>query len=319
MQFNADWIELVPSRRDPEDFQDPLARAAYQRAQQELEVAGVPVQLDALYWVFRLAQETDQLNRISRGVPWLDRLAVGFIDPETDALEPAFGLVGYANVPRGIEIDREVFSPDRLGNLGVDAGPWFPLAIRVGARVDETAITAPSSALATCWVRNHRTGGEGWLVPYHAVDLAGPVSFDDGSTGRVTDNFGDCIDAVIVNSSSGPPSGLTPTRSVRGLSASTPVEVLDQRGVGHSATIVDVDINLGIVTHNLFPIRFSYDWSTSAPGDSGALITAEPCGEPVGMHQGAFDGTDRRGNPSKIAYGLCLYQLEDYGGLEVQQ
>lgn len=97
------------------------------------------------------------------------------------------------------------------------------------------------------------------------------------------------------------------------------MEVVDQNSAVHHCAIVDMDLNFGVTAHWAFPIRFAYDWSTSQPGDSGALICGQPCGEPAGMHQGTFDVTDPAGNVSNIAYALCLYQLEDYGGMEVHQ
>ena len=70
-----------------------------------------------------------------------------------------------------------------------------------------------------------------------------------------------------------------------------------------------------MVQSRVFPIRFTYDWGTSAPGDSGALVLADPCGEPLGMHQGEVVAKSLGGGWA--AYALCLYQLEDFGGLEV--
>lgn len=316
MQYSESWAQLVPSARDPENLNEPLAQSAFARAQSELLNLGVPVQLDALYWTFRIAEETAQLDALASRVPWLDRIAVGFIDPETDGTGPAFGVICYTNVPETADV--QIPPIDQLG--GIDAGPYFPAVMRVGARTSEVSITSPSTAMAATWATSGRTQSGGWLVPSHAVDLHSGVTFSDGSTGAVTESWGSCIDAVLVTpSSGGPPPGTSIHQSVRGIAAGTTVTVYDRNLAFHTATVLDVDINLGVVRHQLFPIRFSYDWTTSAPGDSGALVTASPCGEPLGMHQGCFKWRPASAPPTQHAYALCLYQLEDYGGLEVYQ
>jgi hypothetical protein len=318
VRFQNGWLSLVPPVGDTEQFDDPLVHQAYGRARSELDNAGIPVHLDALYLVFRIAAETEQLNQLAGRVPWLDRIAIGFIDGEIDGIASSFGLICYANLPDQELTNEYVDTAGFAGQFGVDAGSYFPAVIRAGTRVPQVSITSPSAALATTWSKSTRTRSGGWLVPSHAVDSSCQVHFSDGSQGKVTESWGSCIDAVIVTPTSGADrSDLVQKTCVRGISPGTTVSVEDATGTIHTATILDVDVNLGVVRHSLFPIRFSYDWTTSSPGDSGALVTATPCGEPVGMHQGMFTWHPQSAAPTRHAYALCLYQLEDYGGLEV--
>ena len=319
MTFREEWLEFVPSP-DLEnlDALPPELQDAYGRARAELGEFGVPVQLDTLYWQFRIAQDAEVLLPIASSVPWLDRLTVGFLDPEIDG-RSGFGVIAYSNLPD----DRpatEVLERGRTDRDEVSvAGRRFPVAVRAGPRVPQVALVAPANALAATWGFSHRSGREGWLVPWHAVDVNQIVTFDDGSTGTVTDTWGDCIDAVLVSSTFGPPQGLSRTSAVRGLSSALTVEVSDQNAAAHTCAVLDVDLNLGVTAGYRFPIRFSYNWTTSQAGDSGALITAQPCGEPVGMHQGIARIAGLTGTTRSVAYGLCLYQLEDFGGLEIWQ
>ena len=315
MAFDEAWLELVPPARDAEFLNDQLARQTFSAAQQELSDLGIPLQLNCLYWTLRLAEEWQQLASLASRVPFLDRITAGFFDPEIDNRDPAFGVIFYSNTPE--ETDLEI--PD-FGNAGIDAGPYFPAIARMGARVPQVSITGPSIALATTWARSTRSKNGGWLVPAHALLPGQIVTFSDGSSGTASESWGDCIDASLVTPNQGPPPGVGRRSAVRGVSQGLTVSAIDRAGRPHSTTIVDVDLNLGVVKHALFPIRFSYDWRTSVQGDSGALVIATPCGEPIGMHQGMFKPNPAYGSPAnQLAYALCLYQLEDYGGLEIYQ
>lgn len=305
MRFEEHWLDYVPRR--PELALDDATGAAYQRCMREL--AGEGRAQDALAWVFRLAQEREQLGRIGATVPWLDRLALGFFDPEVDGPE-GFGLIAYSVVPLPGIVDRPVAeAPD----VRVD-GTEFRTVVRTAMRSQEANMLAPKVAAVACFGRSSRVVQNGWLTCRHAVDVGGMVSFDDGSTGHVVDDWHDCIDAVLVGSGPAPPVGSERVPCIRGVAPGIAVAVTHRHGPSAGVyTIVDVDLNVGVVRSDLFPIRFTYDWEKSANGDSGALVLAHPCAEPLGMHQGRFlDGFG-----AGKAYGLCLYQLEDWGGLEV--
>lgn len=319
MEFNPNLYASVPPEPplyrledEPELFQE------FDRARSELEGLGVPVQLDALAWTFLIAQETEQLDAIYRSVPWLDHIAVGYHDPELDGVPAGFGIVAYATTFEPLP-PHELISDDRARSLDVRVeGQQFPLVVRAGPRTRQAQVVGPTQALTTIWVRSGRVGGSGWLMPHHATSGGSTVWYDDGTTGTVIESFGDCIDAVIADTAN-PPAGLTQTQCVRGISQGMPVELVDQGGVPRNHTIVDIDVNLGVLRSKRFAVRFTYDWSTSVPGDSGALLWANPCGEPCGMHQGSIEVLDTQGQLQRLAYGLCLYQLETYGQLEVFQ
>ncbi len=77
------------------------------------------------------------------------------------------------------------------------------------------------------------------------------------------------------------------------------------------ATILDVATNLGVQDSSRFPLRFSLNVA-GQPGDSGSLITATPCGEPLGVYLGAFTS-----NGATNGVGLAFSQLAVLIGLEI--
>ena len=315
MRYNPEWEEHVPEGQDPRSIAHERDRRRYLAVREELAAGGARRgELDGLYWLFRMAQEYEQVAPIVRSVPWMERLAVGYIDPEMDGIGPAFGLIAYANVPPDAQEAVRERARLQQAEFGVDAGPWFRLAIRIGERMNQLAVTSPSRAQVTHRVGNPAHGTSGYLLPRHAVDRGQHVTFYDGAHGDVIGDFGECIDAVVVSHSDGYPRGLRRHRCARGIGPGSAVEVTDQNGTVHNCNVLDIDLSFGVVMHTVFPVRFTFDWSSSANGDSGALIKARPCGEPLGMHQGAIFIT--HGVASQLAYGLCLYQLEDFGGLE---
>ena len=83
MAFDEAWLEHIPPQ--PEMDLDEPTRQAFAYSMREL--AGFDKVQDALTWVFRVAQEGGQLGGIARTVPSLDRLALGFFDPEVDGTD----------------------------------------------------------------------------------------------------------------------------------------------------------------------------------------------------------------------------------------
>ena len=97
--FDPAWAELIPEHADIDRIPDELTRSDFYRAAEELRAAGSPERdIAALSWVFRLAQESATLSRIASSLPWLDRIAVGFLDPALDLDGPGFGYVAYSSL-----------------------------------------------------------------------------------------------------------------------------------------------------------------------------------------------------------------------------
>ena len=166
-------------------------------------------------------------------------------------------------------------------------------------------------------IRRSTAPKEGWLLPFHAISrgIGLAVSYTDGSSGTVIDSLGSCMDAVVASSSNPPSSPGVQQRSADlALAAGLTVRVTDQNGnVVRALTLMDVDVNIGLLNYQKAPIRLTYDWSTSAPGDSGALVSNDATGAPVAMHQGTSwmrdpSGAqllDRNNNPVRRAFGIC--------------
>jgi hypothetical protein len=207
----------------------------------------------------------------------------------------------------------------------VDGLP-FPVVVRdtVVERHWCTApeVVSPSQARATCWVRSPSRNYEGWLVPRHAVDpLNTVVDFDDGGSGTVVDHFGECIDSVVV-SSDRQPQGLSRANACWPLPSGTLLEITDSPGNHQPLTVIDTDMNLGVLSDIVFPIRFSTDWTGHA-GQSGALIIEPSLGEPAGSYLGvlhpSFVGYIPPGMsaaPSSTGYAQSCHQLEKAAGME---
>lgn len=313
--FEPAWLESVPPPRDAVDdraYQAGLDRLA-ERGQ--LDLAGV------WYWTRRLEDAGEVIQEQLTGVRFVSRLAAGFLEE----LGGTFGVVAYAEEPaEAAAIDPGALDPgDR--SLVIDDHS-FPLLVRTSVREQHwcTAphVIGPSSARATCWVRSPARGYAGWLVPRHAVvPLTAATDFSDGGSGRVVDHFGECIDAIVVTTT-------VPPRSVRKARACWPVvagqslEVTDSPGSHVSATVVDADLNLGVLRVPVFPIRFSTDWTGHA-GQSGALVVEPISGQPAGAYLGVLRPSlagyvppRRTAPPPSTGYAQSCYQLEAAAGME---
>ncbi|OBG19356.1 hypothetical protein A5764_17150 [Mycobacterium sp. 852002-51057_SCH5723018] len=275
-------------------------------------------------------QESAQLAAINARYPFVARISLGFVEPNIDRADPGLAVIVHICPPVS------PFGPDDWqGSLGylpageifIENGPArtaFPVVPRVSLQDPQVALSSPSKAMLTAWMKIRRSTApkEGWLLPFHAVRQtygAAPglsVSYDDNSTGTVIDSLGNCIDAVVA-SSSHPPPHAQPCNADNVLPLGLTVTVTDQNGAAWSPTLMDVDVNIGLIGYQKAPIRLTYDWSTSAPGDSGALISHGTTGAPVAMHQGTswirdLSGVqqwDSQGNPICRAFGICLFQV----------
>jgi hypothetical protein len=315
-EFNNEWLRRVPDvPSEPIDdavYLDGLARLD-QRNQNQLAAVW--------YWTNRLGASLSSIDEYLQGTRFVTRIAAGFIEE----LDGAFGVIVYTESPQ-VERTREQ-SGERSRRrilISVD-GREFPVVIR-DSTVERhwcTApeVTAPSIARATCWVRSSARGYEGWLMPRHAVvPLAAIVNFSDGSSGQLLDHFGECIDSVVVSSTT-PPGG-TQTRACWPLVAGQPLLVTDSPHSHQPVTVIDADLNLGVLRSVVFPIRFSTDW-VGQPGNSGALIVDPSQSEPAGSYLGVLHPSvlgyvppGMSAAPSSSGYAQSCYQLEAAAGLE---
>ncbi len=319
-EFNREWLGRVPEApgqlRGDAVYQAGLARL-YERGQGELA--------NVWYWMNRLGASFSNLDEQLQGIRFMARIAAGFIEE----LDGAFGVIVYTESPQSDRAEEQYGEPgQRLRapiSMRVDDRE-FPVIIR-DSLVERhwcTApeVTAPSIARATCWVRSAARGYEGWLMPRHAVDpLSAVVSFSDGGSGRLLDHFGECIDSVVISSNAPPPSGLH-TKACWPLPPAQALLVTDSPGSHKAVTVIDADLNLGVLHNAIFPIRFSTDW-VGRPGNSGALIVEPSRGEPAGSYLGVLHPSvvgyappGMSAAPSSTGYAQSCHQLEAAAGLE---
>lgn len=319
-EFNPEWLARVP-----EAPQLQLDDAVYQAGQARLNERGQGELANVWYWVNRLSASLSSLDEQLLGIRFMTRISAGFIEE----LNGVFGVIVYTESPQS---DQELTSdnePNQYSRVPISIisidGQQFPVIVRdsVVERHWCTApeVTAPSIARATCWVRSSARGYEGWLMPRHAVHpLSAVVSFSDGGSGRLLDHFGECIDSVVVSSNIRPPGSYR--RACWPIVAGQPLMVTDSPGNHKPVTVIDADLNLGVLRNVVFPIRFSSDW-TGQPGNSGALIVeptlAEPAGSYLGVLHPSVQGYVPPGlsaAPSSTGYAQSCHQLEAAAGLE---
>lgn len=319
-EFEVEWIGKLPDEGRELDNDSVYRRGAERLI--ERNSAGL---IRVWYWANRLAASLPQVEGQLRRTAQLTRLAVGFIEE----LRGAFGVILYVEAAsllrRGDSTDEPGQGFRAEQSVRVDREE-FPVFVRPMSVIQHwcTApdVTHPSTARATCWVESRTRNYAGWLVPRHAVDsLSAHVGFSDGGTGHVIDHFGDCIDAVVV-STSAPPYPRTDgsrTRTCWPVVSGQTVLVAEKRGSHRPARVLDVDVNLGILKHAAFPIRFSIDW-VGQPGQSGALLLEPGLSEPAGLYLGAITSLGgspiTAATPSQRGYAQTCYQLSEAAGLE---
>ncbi len=319
--FDGDWLAQVPEP-GAELAGDAEYRAGLRRLREREQDALVP----AWYWTRRLSQAANGIAAQLADLRFGPRLAAGFL-PELDG---AFGVVAYSETPErrrggalgtsGIDRDAE---PERPRAIQLDE-LRLPVVVRPSITEQHWCsapeVLQPARARATCWVSSSSRGYQGWLLPRHALrPLRAPVGFDDGGRGRLLDHFGECIDAVVVSSDKPPPAG-PPTRACWPMVAGQPLLISDRPNHHRQATILDVDLNLGVLASTLFPIRFSTDWVGRA-GQSGSLIADPVSGEPAGLYLGRLRPSLPGYLPPGAAgittgYAQTCFQLEAVAGME---
>jgi hypothetical protein len=325
-EFNADWLSGVPQPpSDDSQFIGQLEDPTYRAGLDRLEQSGQYALRDIWYWTNRLNSALPQLRDQLEAIRYTSRVTVGFIEE----LEGRFGIVVYTESPQA-EPSAEPPEADAPRSpepayVAVD-GREFPVVVRDTYLERQwcTApqLTDPSTARATCWVRSPSRRYEGWLIPRHAVrPLRARVRFSDGGEGTLLDHFGECIDSVVV-SSTRRPSGLSQARACWPLFAGRPLEVTDAPHGHVPIRVLQVDMNLGVLSEVTFPVRFSTDW-TGVAGQSGSLIidpnTGEPAGSYLGITHAAVTGYVPPGMsaaPTSAGYAQSCFQLEKIAGME---
>lgn len=318
-EFNSQWL-----RRVPEPPRQPLDDPTYQAGLARLEQMGQGELAAVWYWTNRFGSSLSGLDEYLRGIRFVTRIAAGFIEE----LDGAFGAIIYTEPPPFDQIDEGFEEPEQRSREPISVtvdDQEFPVVIRdsVVERHWCTApeVTAPSIARATCWVRSSARGYEGWLMPQHAVNpLTALVTFSDGSSGRLLDHFGECIDSVVVSSTM-PRNGLY-TRACWPVVAGQSLLVTNRPGSHQTVKVIDADLNLGILRSAMFPIRFSTDW-IGKPGNSGSLIVEPSQGEPAGSYLGVLHPSvvgyvppGLNAASSSNGYAQSCHQLEAAAGLE---
>jgi hypothetical protein len=321
MAVDPSWLEGVPDPPRTGDLDDVDLAGRLDVGGELLDGHGFGELYPAFAWSLLVGQEGQQLQRVQAAYPFVDRVSFGFVEPEVDEQEPGLAVIVYVNPPE------DALGSGELHDAFPEAGPVtvgdveFPVVVRIGVHELQVQLSSPSTARVAAWTTVHRKTSpqSGWLVPFHAVGgRRRSVRFDDGSTGQVVVSFGPCMDAVVASSSGGMPSSLSSTGALDVLPPGLTLQVVDRNGNVRSPTLKDVEVNAGLIAYNKAPIRVTYDWTTAMQGDSGALVTWAQTGAPVAMHQGVSPIHDRKGvqkldhsgQPIKLAFGLCLYQIE---------
>lgn len=319
--FDPDWIEEVPQRPEeiftidagqPDTFFTGLSRLS-ERGNEQLG--------DIWYWTERLSQQLPEVESLLGATRHVTRIAAGFIEERGGS----FGVIAYTEPPQLLpdaeprgQFDDDVPSDDEVDRSLLVDGVTFPIVIRAVRRdvhwCTSPEVTGPTVARATCWVVSQQRGYQGWLVPRHAVDpLNALVDFSDGGSGHVVDHFGECIDAVVVDTDVPAAHAHAPSQAVWPIVAGQALLVTDAHLSHVPLNVVDVDLNLGLLRSAIFPVRFSTDWS-GAPGQSGSLIVDPNTSEPAGAYLGAITPTLGGGGTS--GYAQTCYQLESATGME---
>jgi hypothetical protein len=283
---SPDWYEALP----------------VEPARQRLERAEAPVwpdipdaELVGWGWSLLVSDREEKIYELSRDVPGFSWSAVGLLDPEVDprleSRDPRFGVILYADDPRGE-------SGARLENLPFDAVE-LPVVVR-NVRIEPQG--GPSSigpGRVACWATSRGGERQGWLTARHVAEHS-------GLPGEVIDRGRFCIDAALVNL--GTPAMGQPRRSV----PPTPHSAIElDFGEPVRARVLDVGTNCGIVDSSYFPLRFTVNQVGEA-GDSGGLVLADPCREPMGIYLGSCELE----NGNRAGFAQALNQLEYLMNLE---
>jgi hypothetical protein len=246
-----------------------------------------------LGWTLLVEDRAEQILDRAPGVPGFRWAAAALLDPEVDRdfdrQSQGFGVIFYVDDPHAERL--------RLEDIEIE-GTALPIILRPISYEEHASIPSIPDGTVTCWATTAEGSREGWLTARH-VALAGGYEMAD--CGR------ECIDAALVRLAD--EGGGSVARAVRP-SVAARVEI--QGPHPSVATVLDVAIELGISASSYFPLRFSTD-AVGVEGDSGSLIVADPCREPVGIYLGSA----RLDSGRSSGIGLAIWQLERLMKMEV--
>ncbi len=241
-------------------------------------------------WSLLVSEREREIEWRAREVPGFRWSEVGILDPSVDPRleqgDPRFGVILYTE-------DSLSEGGGRLEGLNME---WVELPVLVRNVRYEAQRAQPSSigpGRVACWATSRDGAREGWLTARH-------VATHSAMGGHIVDQGRACIDAALVDI------GTSATGSPHGSVPPTPgARVKLDFGGPVSATVLGVGTNCGILRSSHFPLRFTFN-QAGMPGDSGGLILADPCGEPMGIYLGSHELT----SGGRAGVGQALTQLE---------
>jgi hypothetical protein len=247
-------------------------------------------------WSLLVSDREEGIEDRARAVPGFRWSEVGILDPSVDPRlevdDPRFGVVLYAE-------DLMAEGGERLDGLVMD-GIELPVLVRNVRFEAQRAVPSRSGpGRLACWATSRNGAREGWLTALH-------VANHSAFAGSVVDRGRACIDVALVDVGR---TGSGATRRSVPPTGGSAVEL--DLGTPTPATVIGVATNLGITRSSHFPLRFTLSVAGS-PGDSGGLILADPCGEPMGIYLGA----NELRNGARGGVGQALTQLEYLMNLE---
>jgi hypothetical protein len=283
---SENWIESLP-------WEPALGRLEQARFETWAEMS--EAERIAMGWTLLVADREEALLEGAVGVPNFAWSAVGLLDSEVDRglerSDPQFGVIFYVN-----DIES---APERLGSFEVE-GVGLPVVQRpIAVEEHRAGVPAIPGGQLACWATSAGGMREGWLTARHVAAEGGH---------RVVDSGRECIDAALIDV--GTYGGGSYTRAVAP-GGMAQAEVHLSSGPRWTR-VLDVATNFHVKPSSYFPLRFT-TVDCGVEGDSGSLILAQPCGEPLGIYLGALTTIEGR----QAGVGLAITQLETLMNLEV--
>jgi hypothetical protein len=260
-------------------------------------------------WSLLVSDREEEIAERARDVAGFSWSAVGILDPEADPRlgvdDPRFGVILYAEDPirwRGAQSE-ESDGPEpgaRLEALRFEEIE-LPVIVRNARFELQRGPSSIGPGRAACWATSRGGKREGWLTARHVAEHS-------ALHGHTVDQGRACVDAALVDVPR--PGGKRLRRAVPPTDHS---EVVLDFGHPVPGRVLDVATNCGIAGSSQFPLRFTVS-RFGQPGDSGGLILAHPCGEPMGIYLGAcqLESGGRGGFAQAITQLEYLMNLEVY-------
>jgi hypothetical protein len=247
-------------------------------------------------WSLLASDRAEEIEAQAHRVPGFSWSEIGILDPSLDRLgadDPRFGVILNAE-------DIRAEGGQRLQSMRFE-GIELPVIVRhIRYEPHRASPSSIGPGRVACWATTRGGIREGWLTARH-------VATHSQMPGRVIDQGQECIDAALVDV--GRPMEGTPRRAVPPTPGAA-VEV--DFGSRVSTQVLGVGTNCGVVHSSHFPLIFTLNLA-GQEGDSGAMVLAYPCGEPMGIYIGANQLEDG----STVGVGLAMVQLEFLMNLEV--